>query len=422
MNKMTKKIIPDLRFPEFVNNDNWTAHTLGEVADFRRGSFPQPYGLPEWYDDENGLPFIQVFDVDNNFRLKPKTKSKISKLASLQSVFIKKGTVIITIQGSIGRVAITQYDAYIDRTLLIFQRFHKEIDKYFFSYVLFLLFEIEKENAPGGIIKTITKEVLSDFLISIPSLFEQHKIANCLLSLDELITAQKEKLELLKNHKKGLMQNLFPQEGETVPKFRFPEFENDPHWVQKKLAEISVKIQDGTHFSPKSFDNGDFLYITSKNVKNGYLELSTAQFISTEEHENIYKRCDVRRGDVLLTKDGTIGQSCVNELTIPFSLLSSVAFIRLKTNFSNYFLYHLLISHIGQKEIESQIAGQALKRITLTKINNFSFAFPLIKEQQKIASCLSSLDDLISSQTDKIEKLQLHKKGLMQGLFPKIID
>ena len=83
MNNKIKKLIPTLRFPEFVNNDNWTAHTLGEVADFRRGSFPQPYGLPEWYDNENGLPFIQVYDVDNNFRLKPKTKSKISKLASL---------------------------------------------------------------------------------------------------------------------------------------------------------------------------------------------------------------------------------------------------------------------------------------------------------------------------------------------------
>jgi len=203
--------VPKYRFPEFRDDGEWLKDTLVNIAKFRRGSFPQPYGLPEWYDDKNGMPFIQVFDVGDNFRLKPTTKSKISQSAAVHSVFIKKGTVIITIQGSIGRVAITQYDAYIDRTLLLFEEFYNEIDKTFFAYTLFLLFEIEKQKAPGGIIKTITKEVLSDFFIRYPELKEQQKIASCLSSLDDLITAQTEKIEQLKFHKKGLMQGLFPK-------------------------------------------------------------------------------------------------------------------------------------------------------------------------------------------------------------------
>ncbi len=202
--------LPTLRFPEFQDEEAWEMFTLIQVAKFRRGSFPQPYGLPEWYDEENGTPFVQVFDVDDNLQLKPKTKSKISKLASKQSVFIPKGTVIITIQGSIGRVAITQYDAYIDRTLLLFEEFLKPMAKIFFAYVIQLLFEIERQKAPGGIIKTITKEVLSDFVIRLPHIEEQQKIADCLSSLDELIAAQTQKLERLKQHKKGLMQQLFP--------------------------------------------------------------------------------------------------------------------------------------------------------------------------------------------------------------------
>lgn len=202
--------VPKLRFPEFWEAKEWEETTLIQLAKFRRGSFPQPYGLPEWYDDVNGMPFIQVFDVGDDLRLKPKTKSKISKLASEQSVFIPKGTVIITIQGSIGRVAITQYDAYIDRTLLLFEEFFRPIEKTFFAYVLQLLFEIEKQNAPGGIIKTITKEVLSEFKIKIPPIDEQEKIAGCFLSIDKLITAQSKKLDTLKVHKKGLMQQLFP--------------------------------------------------------------------------------------------------------------------------------------------------------------------------------------------------------------------
>jgi type I restriction enzyme S subunit len=208
--------VPKLRFPEFWDAEEWKVSTLVKLASFRRGSFPQPYGLPEWYDEVNGMPFIQVFDVDDNFRLKPKTKNNISKLAAKQSVFIPKETVIVTLQGSIGRVAITQYDAYIDRTLLLFEGFAIPMDKTFFGYVLFLLFEIEKEKAPGGVIKTITKEVLSDFTLSIPSIEEQKKIAACLSSLDDRMTAQTQKIEALKLHKKGLMQNLFPAAAEPT--------------------------------------------------------------------------------------------------------------------------------------------------------------------------------------------------------------
>lgn len=202
--------IPKFRFAEFQDSDEWAEDTLLNIASFRRGSFPQPYGLPKWYDDENGMPFIQVFDVGEDFRLKPTTKNKISELAAKQSVFIPKGTLIITLQGSIGRVAITQYDAYIDRTLLLFEEFHKEIDLTFFAYTIFLLFEIEKQKAPGGIIKTITKEVLSSFVVKMPSIQEQKKIASCLSSLDEIISAQSQKVESLNLHKKGLLQGLFP--------------------------------------------------------------------------------------------------------------------------------------------------------------------------------------------------------------------
>ncbi len=206
---------PRLRFPEFQNAGVWEEDTLDDIATFRRGSFPQPYGLPEWYDEKNGMPFIQVFDVGDDIRLKDKTKSRISKMGAEKSVFIPEGTLIVTLQGSIGRVAITHYDAYIDRTLLIFESFQKPIEKVFFSRVIQNLFDIEKEKAPGGIIKTITKESLSDFKVKYPTIEEQQRIASCLSSLDALITAETQKHESLKTHKKGLMQQLFPSPEEV---------------------------------------------------------------------------------------------------------------------------------------------------------------------------------------------------------------
>lgn len=208
---MKKIFNQELRFKDDNGNDypDWEVKTLGEMAKFRRGSFPQPYGLDKWYDDINGMPFIQVFDVDDNFRLKDKTKRKISKEAQIQSVFVKTGSTLITIQGSIGRIAITQYDAYVDRTLLLFESFKVKINKYYFAYVLFLLFEIEKEKADGSIIKTITKESLTDFEIFICDYVEQTKIANFLTEIDDKINQTKSQLEGTKQYKKGLLQKMF---------------------------------------------------------------------------------------------------------------------------------------------------------------------------------------------------------------------
>ena len=99
----------------------WKEVKLGEICTYRRGSFPQPYGLPEWYDEEHGMPFIQVADVNDNMTINLDTNRHISDMAKNRSVFIPEGTLIVTLQGTIGRVAITRYDAYIDRTLLVIQ-------------------------------------------------------------------------------------------------------------------------------------------------------------------------------------------------------------------------------------------------------------------------------------------------------------
>ena len=208
---MQKIFNQELRFKDDNGNDftDWEEKQLRDIANYRRGSFPQPYGLPKWYDKVNGTPFVQVYDVGNNMLLKPSTKHKISALGSEQSVFVAKGTIIITIQASIGRIAKTQYDSYVDRTLLIFQSYKIPLNLDYFKYVLFLLFEIEKRKAPGGIIKTITKEVLSSFNVMLPSIEEQTKIANFLSAIDLKIEALNTKIENSKNFKKGLLQQMF---------------------------------------------------------------------------------------------------------------------------------------------------------------------------------------------------------------------
>ncbi|HFU4465722.1 TPA: restriction endonuclease subunit S [Streptococcus suis] len=203
------KNIPKRRFKAFENADAWELRKLGEVARFRRGSFPQPYGNSEWYDGDGAMPFVQVADVTDEMNLVGDTKQKISKKAQPLSVYAEKGSVLVTLQGSIGRVAITQYGAFIDRTVLIFENFYLPIDNLFWAYVIKQKFIEEAKSAPGGTIKTITKEVLSDFNIKLPTYSEQSAIGTFFSTLDSQITLHQRKLEKLKNLKKALLNELF---------------------------------------------------------------------------------------------------------------------------------------------------------------------------------------------------------------------
>lgn len=198
---------PKIRFKNF--SDEWEVRKLGEIANYRRGSFPQPYGKSEWYDGEEAKPFIQVADITDSMNLVSDTKQKISKLAQPMSVFAEKGSVLVTLQGSIGRVAITQYGAFVDRTVLIFEKYKIDIDNLFWAYIIKQKFIKEARKAPGGTIKTITKEALSDFDLLLSNYNEQEKIGAFFSKLDKLITLQQRKVEKLKNIKKALLNKMF---------------------------------------------------------------------------------------------------------------------------------------------------------------------------------------------------------------------
>jgi len=255
--------------------------------------------------------------------------------------------------------------------------------------------------------------------LPIPAAAEQRKIAACLASLDEWIAAEGRKLEVLRAHKKALTRELFPREGESRPSLRFCEFGDAPEWKIRTLGSVCQRIMDGTHFSPKT-KSGPRPYLTSKNIRDGWIDLSTVSYISEEEHREIYARCPVSKFDVLLTKDGAnTGNCAINTLDFEFSLLSSVAVLRGDASLLDQnFLYQLVASESVQTKIMNSMSGQAITRITLEKLGSYAISLPAIGEQQRIAACLSSLDALAAAQSRKLGSLRAHKKGLMQQLFP----
>ena len=187
----------------------WKEVKLGEICTYRRGSFPQPYGLPEWYDEDHGMPFIQVADVNDNMTINLDTNRHISDTAKNRSVFIPEGTLIVTLQGTIGRVAITTYDAYIDRTLLVIQNISDCVLKEFLMYAIYMKFDVEKQTADGSIIKTITKETLTNFSIYLPPMHEQQRIVKLLRSFDRRLENSVVVLAELQEFRSALLQQLF---------------------------------------------------------------------------------------------------------------------------------------------------------------------------------------------------------------------
>ena len=189
-------------------------------------------------------------------------------------------------------------------------------------------------------------------------------------------------------------------------------------WDSEPCSKLCVKIQDGTHFSPTIRGN-DFLYLTSKNVRFGYLDVSTADRIDAAQHEAIYKRCDVKYGDLLLTKDGAnTGNAALNTLTEQFSLLSSVALLRFdpKQQSAAYFLQQCL-SAPGQQRMKDAMSGNAITRLTLEKIRKLRFPVAPLPEQRAIAQALSDVDALLATLDQMIAKKRDLKQATMQQLL-----
>jgi type I restriction enzyme S subunit len=260
--------------------------------------------------------------------------------------------------------------------------------------------------------------VLSEIEIPILPFNQQQKIAEILTSVDEVIENTQSQINKLEDLKKATMNELLTK-GIGHTEFKETEIGRIPKsWSAKKLSSVCLIIKDGTHFSPKSKE-GPFKYITSKNIKNGELDLRDVSYISAEEHREIYKKCPVKEGDILLTKDGAnTGNLAINNLKEQFSLLSSVAIIRPQEQLLlNTFLYESLHSLSSSKQIYDMISGNAITRLTLEKINELIVPIPPLEEQKKISSSLLSLTYLMKATEKKVHAYRHLRNSLMQDLL-----
>ena len=401
---------PKIRFKSFEKR--WESYRLSEYSNYRRGSFPQPYGNKEWYGGDDAMPFVQVVDVLENLRLVSDTKQKISTLAQPMSVFVPPDSVIVTLQGSIGRVAITQYDAYVDRTILIFEDYISQTNKEFWAYTIRNKFEIERQKAPGGTIKTITKEALSDFKVSIPNYSEQSSIGSLFRNLDDLLASYKDNLANYQSLKATMLSKMFPKAGQTVPEIRLDGFEGE--WELLEVNDLADDFQSGG--TPKTnvqeYWDGDIPWIQSSDLETNCLfEIKVQKSISEKGLKNSSAKIIPKDSIAVVTRVG-VGKLAVmrHEYATSQDFLS-LSNLKSNIEFTAYLLYRLL-----QKEV-TQLQGTSIKGITKGELLSKKVLIPSLPEQQAIGAYFSNLDNLINSHQEKIRKLETLKKKLLQDMF-----
>ena len=390
-------LAPKLRFPEFRDFPEWKKEKVDELVDAvtprkklptssysSKGAFPiidqSQNAICGWTDDhealiQDGLPLIIFGD-----------HTCILKLVDRPFAQGADGIKILQSRSGVGTPYLYQYLSYQPVVTEVYKRHYSILKE---KVVLF-----------------------PDFKTG-----EQQKIADCLSSLDELIAAQARKVDALNIHKKGLMQRLFPREGETRPRLRFPEFQNAPDWERSSLGNIFETTSGGTPSrSEADYWDGNVPWITTSLVNSGVIT-EAVEFISKEGLKNSSAKL-FPRGTVLIAMYGqgkTRGQVAL--LGIEAATNQACAAVLPTKGIKPYFVFLNLAGRYEEFRNLSNSGGQ--DNLSQGLIREIPFAYPLdCEEQRRIVDCLSSLDEAILAQTDKLETLKTHKKGLMQQLFP----
>lgn len=411
-----EKLIPELRFPEFENSGEWQYEYGDELF--------EPISNKNHNSD---LPILAITQEQGAI---PRDLIDYHVSVSEKSVerykVVEIGDFIISLRSFQGGIEYSNYLGLCSPAYIILRKKRDVLNDFYRHYFKSFLFIQDLNRNLEGIRdgKMISYKQFSEILIPNPRKQEQQKIASCLSSLDELIAAHKDKLDALKDHKKGLLQNLFPQEGETVPKVRFPEFEEDGEWEIKRVEDFfdvgsskRVLQKDWTNDGVPFYRTRELVSLSKNEPFGSEIFISEDLYIELKESYGVPVE-----GDFLVSGVGTLGviYQVKKEDKFYFKDGNVIWFSKREELDSSFFQFCFESSHI-QNQIDAQTSKSTVGTYTIKNARITEFWHPpRIEEQQKIASCLSAVDELITAQQEKVEQLQQHKKGLMQGLFPKI--
>ena len=417
-------LVPKLRFPEFQSAGDWTTEKLGAFATIRTERVGTNICVPMSITSGVGLvsqedKFGRVIAGDSykNYLLLKPNEFAYNKSATKEYpegfLTLYSGTKLAAVPNSI--FTCFRINGESPDVLFLNYQFSDNLHGRWLRQFIQV-----GARAHGSL--SINDNDLMALPVPIPpgttSVAEQQKIAECLSSVDDLIAAQARKVDALKTHKKGLMQQLFPREGETQPRLRFPEFQSTGEWEVTELKQCLERVIDYRGKPPPKAESGVPL-ITAKNVRFGWLDMTNDEYIDAKAYDGWMTKGIPKGGDILFTTEAPLGNVAIFPNDGKFALGQRIITLRCKAKKCvPEFLFQSLLGPQLQQVIDFHSTGSTAKGIKSSVFVTLNFWHPKVEEQQRIASCLSSLDALITAESQKLEALKTHKKGLMQQLFP----
>ncbi len=401
--------MPRLRFPEFRDAGKWEVKRLDRTCEIN----PQSSELP------NVFIYIDLESVIDGQLIQRKEITREHAPIRAQRL-LKNGDIIYQTVRPYQKN--NYYCEFKDEHKYVASTGYAQLRPFENSKFLYHLLHTDNfvakvlSKCAGANYPAINSSDLASTDVLIPFLPEQQKIADCLSSLDEAIELEAQKLEALKTHKKGLMQQLFPREGETTPRLHFPEFRNAGEWIRTPVSEFGKVVTGKTPSTFKQeYWNGQFTWVTPTDISDRKNIYSSERRLTDE---GITAGVFLPENSVLVTCIASIGKNAI--LKVPGSCNQQINAIIPNKEFVADFLYYLIENN--SDILLDQAGTSATSIIPNSQFQKLSFLVPSLPEQHKIADCLSSLDEVIEFQAQKLEALKTHKKGLMQQLFPQEVD
>jgi type I restriction enzyme, S subunit len=399
--------------------DHWGRIYLHKVAKVQNG-----YAFSSSnFSKSDGLPLIRIRDIDSDTTV-DKYNGEFPK-----DYLVNKGDILIGMDGDFKAAKWKGEQALLNqRVCRIFPNSNDFDEKFLFLCLQPFLDAINAETS-AVTVKHLSSRTIEEIPLPHPPLEEQQqivsKVEELFSELDKSIEELKTGQQQLKVYRQAVLKWAFEGKltNENVKDGELPE-----GWKWVKLGKACNKIQDGSHFSPQQqyHEAGEdrFMYITAKNIRNDYMDLSKLTYVDKDFHDSIYQRCNPEYGDVLLTKDGVnTGEVTLNTLHEPFSLLSSVCIF--KTNrmaLTSAFLKYFIQSPFGSKAIANSMTGTAIKRIILRKIKESEIVLPPLEEQQQIVQEIESRLSVCDKIEETINNSLKQAEALRQSILKKAFE
>lgn len=397
--------------------EHWKVLALKRRFQVINGGTPSSSEDSYWDGD---VPWFTPEDLGRNESKYIKTsRRKISKygLANCGASVVRSGAVIISTRAPIGHLAISEIDACCNQGCRMLVAQGSMLAGFAF-YVLLAARDVLQNMGKGTTFLELSGGALGSLQIPLPPLEEQHSITEFLdvqtSKIDELIAKKRLLIDKLKEKRSALVtrtvvQGLPPKVAEKHGFSQFATMKNSgimwigdipSGWRVERLRRVCHRVTDGAHISP-DLSSDDYPFVSTVDISQGKIDMQSCLRTSAECYDYLVRTgCRPFKGDVLFSKDGTVGRTAVVRVDEEFVVASSLVIITPRANcLESRYLNYWLNNSILQQEVELQMAGAALRRVSVEKIGRLPIVLPPIQLQVAIADFLDAetitIDSLI---------------------------